>query len=650
MKARRNHKKGKPAPVPAASPPPPAGGFPGWAGTPLAAGLLLFLLTFLAYLPALHGGFIWDDEIMVSKSPMIRSPEGLYTIWCTTSLPDFFPLTSTSLWLEWRLWGMDPLGYHVTNLLLHAGSVILLWRVLRRLNVPGAWLVAAVFGVHPVNVESVAWIAQRKNTLAMFFYAATLLAYLKFDGTGRRGWYWFGVVAFVLALLSKTSVAPLPAVLLLCIWWRRGTITRRDAWQTVPFFAAAAILSLVTIWFQNHRAIGGDVVQTAGLAGRAATAGCAVWFYIYKALLPLNLAFIYPHWEIDPHAAVSYLPLAALVLGFVVCWKWRQSWGRAALFGLGYFVVMLLPVLGFFDIYFQLYSLVADHWQYFSLIGVIAMAVALVARVLQAVGGVWFGRAVATAVLATLSALTWSQTRIYASNETIWQDTLAKNPACWVAHSNFGLCLKGEGDYTGAEAQYRAALKYRPDFDEALDNLGALLIDTGRADEAIEYLQKAVGNDFNFGAAHHDLGIALVQRGRFDEAMAHFRAAIKYNPNDPISHNSLGNMLVLHQEYAAAMPEYEEALRLNPAYSEAHNNMGYALENLGRTDEALSQYREAVRLQPDYVQAHFNLGNLLARLGRRDEAVTQLKETLRLDPENAKAKPLLQKLDGAPEQ
>jgi tetratricopeptide (TPR) repeat protein len=649
MKARRNHKTGKPAPATAALPP-SAGGIHLWAANPMAAGLVLFLLTFLAYLPALHGGFVWDDEIMVSKSAVIRSPEGLYTIWCTTSLPDFFPLTSTSLWLEWRLWGMNPMGYHVTNILLHAGSVILLWRVLRRLNVPGAWLVAAVFGVHPVNVESVAWIAERKNTLAMFFYAATLLCWLKSDGAGRRGWYWLGIAAFVLALLSKTSVAPLPVVLLLCAWWRRGAITWRDVWRTVPFFAAAAILSLVTIWFQNHRAIGGDVVQTAGLAGRAATAGCAVWFYIYKDLLPLNLAFIYPHWEIDPHSAVSYLPLAALAVCFGICWKWRRSWGGAALFGLGYFVVMLLPVLGFFDIYFQLYSLVADHWQYFSLIGVIALTVALVTRALPATGGAWPGRGIALAVLAALSALTWSQARIYASNETLWRDTLAKNPACWVAHSNYGLCLKDEGDYAGAEAQYRAALKYRPGFDEAMENLGALLVDTGRAGEAMEYLQKAVGDKFDFGAAHNDLGIALVQRGRFDEAMAHFQAAIKYTPNNPISHNSLGNILVLHEEYAAAVPEYEAALRLNPNYPEAHNNMGYALEKLGRTDEALSHYREAVRLQPDYVQAHLNLGSLLAQTGRHDEAISQLKETMRLDPDNAKAKPLLQKLEGMPGQ
>jgi protein O-mannosyl-transferase len=644
MKARRNRRPGKPVPVP----PPPAGGVRRWQDQPLVAGAVLFFLTCLVYLPALHGGFIWDDEIMVTKSEVIKSAAGLHAIWCTTLLPDYFPLTSSSLWLEWRLWGMNPLGYHLTNILLHAGSVVLLWRGLRLLAVPHAWLVAAIFAVHPVNVESVAWIAERKNTLAMFFYAATLLGFLKFGDTARRRWYGLALAAFVLALLSKTSVAPLPLVLLLCVWWRNRRITWRDVGHVIPFFAAAAVFSWVTIWFQNHRAIGGDVVQTAGLAGRLATAGCAVWFYLYKALLPVNLMFIYPRWNIDPRLLGWFLPAAALAVGFAASWQSRRSWGRPVLFGLGYFVVMLLPVLGFFNIYFQIYSLVADHWQYFSLIGAVALAVAAVAGRLPAAGKGWFGRGLAVAVLMTLSALTWSQAGIYISNEAVWRDTLAKNPGCWVAYGNLGLLLKDQGDLTAAETNFRLGLKHNPDFGMACDYLGIILMGTGRTDEAVRYLRRAVALNYDLGAAHNDLGIALAQQGQFDEAFVHFQESVRHKPGNAIAHNSLGNILVLHQEYAAAVPEYETALRLNARYAEAHNGLGYALEKLGQENEALAHYQEAAQIQPDYVQVHLNLASLLAKTGQRDGAVTQFQEVLRLDPGNAKATAGLQQLTGRP--
>jgi Flp pilus assembly protein TadD len=406
----------------------------------------------------------------------------------------------------------------------------------------------------------------------------------------------------------------------------------------------AFVLSLVTIWFQYHRAIGGDVVQTAGFAGRLATAGWAVWFYLYKAVLPFQLAFVYPRWAVDPHAAISWLPLAALVLCLGAGWWARRSWGRPLLFGLGYFLMMLFPVMGFFNIYFQRYSLVSDHWQYFSIMGVIALAVAAAENLLRKLDAVWFGRVLGAMVVVGLSVLTWQQSEIYHDEETLWRDTLAKNPACFLAHNNLGRILRDHGKLAEAEAEYHESLKAKPDFDLAVNNLGVALIDQGREDEAITQLRQALHIRPDYADAHNNLGIALARKGRLDEALEHFRAALQYKPDNAITYNSLGNIFVLRQQYTDAVPEYQAALQLKPDYAEAYNGLGFALASLGRLPEAVTHYREAVRLSAGYAQAHFNLGCALVRLGQRAEAATQLQEALRLNPDYPEAREQLRLL------
>ncbi|MDB6057381.1 MAG: ogt, partial [Verrucomicrobiales bacterium] len=300
--------------------------------------LALVAITFLIYLPCLHGGRILDDEIMFNA--LVQSPKGLFYIWCKAMTPDYFPLTFSSLWLEYRFWGENMFGYHVTNVTLHAISAVLLWRVLRALKVPGAWLAALLFAVHPVNVESVAWVSQRKNALSMPFFLATILFYVKSkaqDGNGK--YYVLSLVSFTLALLAKTAVVPLPFVLLLIDWWQSKTAFNDDSsvkgsagaspyrqqlMRVAPYVALAFIFGLITLWFQKHRVIGVEEVQTSSMAARLATSGWALWFYLYKTFVPFNLVFVYPRWEIEPKHLLTWLPLIAFVVIATVIWRWRQ--------------------------------------------------------------------------------------------------------------------------------------------------------------------------------------------------------------------------------------------------------------------------------------------------------------------------------------
>lgn len=530
----------------------------------LLGSVVIFVITLVAYLPAIRAGFIWDDDDMLTQNPLVQSPSGLWSMWnpwAKDNFFDFIPLTLTSFWLEWRLWHFDAMGYHVTNVLLHATTAIFFWRALKYLKIPGAWLIGMIFAIHPVNVQSVAWITERKNTLALVFYALSLLWYLRWENEKSEFqrhaaakqiqsdsqlstlhaqlFYWLALGAFVLGLLSKGAIVMLPFVLLGCIWWLRNKITKKDFINTLPFFLASMIFAVVTIWFQYGRSISTDasVVQANSFAIKLANAGVASWFYFLKTVLPRNLMFVYPRWNFNASDLASYIPGTLLLLCLFVFWFFRKRWGRPFLFGVGYFVVTLFPVLGFFKIYFQKYSFVADYWQYPSIIGLIALVIGGAAFLLQAVvhkfsppavavasrptkekkskpqmsstGRVlnFFGGAVAVGLIAVLGTLTWKQCHIYANEETLWLDEVGKNPACWLAQHNYASLLleqwkreqgarepdKREGDKLFRAAIHdRQALRVKPDHTGALYNLAFIAIMENRTDEAIQHLRAAI--------------------------------------------------------------------------------------------------------------------------------------------------------------
>jgi len=640
-------------------------------------GALIAALAIAAYLPSLWNGFVWDDDSMLTGNALVRAADGLHRFWFTRQPTDYWPITSTSLWLEWRLWGMHPAGYHATNLLLHAAECVLLWRILLRLRLPGAALAAMLFAVHPVNVESVAWIAQRKNLVAMLFYLASIGCFLRSNWAekGARSldrWYGLSLAAFGLALLSKGSVAPLPLVLLGIIAWRRK-LRAGDLLRVLPFLVLAIVLAAVNVWFQTHG--NGQEIRHADFLQRLLGAGAAVWFYLGKALWPAHLVFVYPQWTVTADELRWWLPLLAALAFTIVLLVLPRA--RSLRFAWLYFGVMLVPVLGFADVYFMRYSLVADHYQHLALIGIVAWIAAAWAG-WRAAPGVRVGAA--GAVLAALLILTWRQAATYRDADTLYQATLREDPGSWMVLNNLGQLRLDAGRLDEARRDLGEALRLNPDFAEAWVNLGTLEFDTGQFDAAAADARRALQLQPNYPKAYYNLGtalhalrrnaqaaaafaaavrqdpeyaeaenswgVALAESGSPDDARRHYRRALALDPEYAEAHNNLGNALARSGQVDGAIAEYGRALAAQPAYPEAERNLGLALEHTGHLAEAAEHFRRAAQLRPGDFVVRNDLGVALAQSGRLDEAIAAWEEALRLNPDYASARQNLSRARG----
>jgi hypothetical protein len=393
---------------------------------PVWQGGLIVLLVFLAYLPALRGGFIWDDDAYVTHNPTLHDLGGLQRIWFELgAVPQYYPMVHTTFWLEYHLWGLHPVGYHLINVLLHAAAAIFLWQVLLRLRIRGAWLAAVLFALHPVCVESVAWITERKNVLSAVFYFTAALAFLRFvaleepDGPNRLRWYWYlgALVLFMAALLSKTVTCTLPAALLLVCWWKKGRVQRGEILPLLPFFALGVGLGLITAWMEKFHVGAQGAEWSLTFADRCLIAGRALWFYAGRLVWPAHLTFIYPRWKIEPEVWWQWLfPVAAV--GVVAgLWLARRRIGKGPLVAVLFFAGTLGPALGFVNVYPMRFSFVADHFQYLASVGLITLC---------AVGLARMPRVMPATLVVLLGALTWQQAGIYRNLETLWRDTLAR--------------------------------------------------------------------------------------------------------------------------------------------------------------------------------------------------------------------------------
>jgi protein O-mannosyl-transferase len=590
---------------------------------------LISCATFLAYLPAFQGGFIWDDSGHVTR-PDLQSLRGLGRIWFEIgATQQYYPFLHTAFWLEHLLWGGWAPGYHILNVLLHATAACLLGIALRRLAVPGAWLAALLFALHPVCVESVAWIAEQKNTLSTVLYFSAALAYLRFDEKRDGKHYALAAGLFALALLTKTVTATLPAALLVVFWWKRGRLSwRRDVVPLVPWFALAGSAGWMTAWFERTRigAQGSDFALT--LVQRGLLAGRVIAFYLGKLLWPADLIFIYPRWSIDASQVWQWLfPVGAVAL-LVALWSGRR---RGAVAGLLFFVGTLFPALGFINVYPFLFSFVADHFQYLACTGILALGAAgFTSRMFRFPSPP--RRVLAVLILGALGILTWRQSAMYRDVFMLYETTLARNPSCWMAHNNLAEALAGSGRAAEAVPHLEEALRLRPDFPEAENNLGDDLRQLGRPQEAIPHLERALRLQPDFAEAHNNLGAALMMSDRPAEGIAEFERSLKLKPEYAVARFNLGLARADAGHPDEAVRDFAEAVRLNPDYGDAELNWAVGLAILGRLSEAVPHFERALQLDPGSPAAPFSYARALAAAGLWNDAIRQYNQALELDP------------------
>src|ERR1700756_5369362 len=398
---------------------------------PFIFALVLAAVTIFVYRPAWNGGFLWDDDVYITNNELLTAPDGLWRIWFSLDSPSqYFPLVYTNFRVERAFWGLNPSGYHWVNLVLHVANALLVWQLLRRLNVPGAWLAGAIFAVHPVEVESVAWITERKNVLMGLFFLLTLLAWIVFvDERTRRRWifYCLALIFYVLALSAEATACTLPVALFLILWLQRKPVTMRRLVQIVPFVVLGIGMGLLAVWWERyHQGTNRGVFTFLSPIERILVASRAVWFYLSKIVWPFRLTFIYPRWNISPADLLNYIWLLAGIAGCVAIYFLRRYFGRSVEVAVAFFVTTLSPVIGFIMLFTFRYTFVADHYQYFACIGPIALASAGFVNLVDKVGNArWIAWAGAFAAIVCLSALTFRQSATYRDMETLWRSTIA---------------------------------------------------------------------------------------------------------------------------------------------------------------------------------------------------------------------------------
>jgi tetratricopeptide (TPR) repeat protein len=606
-------------------------------GRPWLVLLALLLVVLAAYQPAWRGGLVWDDDAHVT-APARQSWSGLARTWFDLRATlQYYPLLHTAFWVEHRLWGDATLGYHLINILEHFGAALLLASILRRLAVPGAYLAAGIFALHPVQVESVAWIAEQKNTLSGLFYMAAALAYLRYDERREARWYVAAASVFVCALLCKTVTATLPGALLVVFWWRRGRLSwRGDVLPLAPFFAVGASLATITAWFELavNNSTGPDFQFTA--AERVLIAGRGIWFHLGKLCWPSGLAFMYPRWELDTGAWWQWaFPAGAVALAFAL-WAIRER-SRAPLAAFLFFCGTLVPVLGFFNLYTFRYSLIANHYQYLACIGPIALAAALVTTLLGRITTPAPRVAIAGALLLLLAGVTRLEAAKFESQEALMQDTIAKDPRSWFAYTNLGTLRLARGHAGEARAYFERALELKPGFAVAYNDLGNAYLREGDVANALRNHRRAVELQPDYVEARSNLGIDLVRTGQLAEGIASYRRALDLDPRYVMAHYNLANALVRAGDAEGAEQHYRQVIAIAPDFALAYYFLGMQLLSQQRAEEAGELLRHAFRLKPDFAQGYYELGNLQLRQGRAADAMASYTRALQIDPDYAEA-------------
>jgi tetratricopeptide (TPR) repeat protein len=611
---------------------------PGWKLT--AQFLVLAAAVFLVFSPAFHGDWLWDDDTDITANPLTKSPTGLWAIWFQPGvLLDYYPVKASVQWLEWQLWNDDPLGYHLTNVVLHVVGACLVWKLLAKLGVKFAWLGGLIFAVHPVNVESVAWIAELKNTLSLPPFLLAMCAWIDYDGQRRKRDYFLSLGLFIVAMFCKPTMVTFPVIILLYAWWKRRKIGWSDLQVSLPFFAVSLAVGALTLWIQQDNVTPAETLPTSGLSSRLALGGLSIAFYFFKCVWPMGLLPIYPRWVVDPPTLVQFWPWPLLI--GVIGWSWtrRADWGRHVLLGFGFFLITLLLFAGFTTVAYMRFTLVMDHFLYIPIIGLIGLAMG---------GWGWLNErmpplrpyvlGVSAIIVGILAFGSYQYASVFVNQEAYWTYTLASNPDAWPAHNNLGEVYRHSGRIAEAKEQYEEALKLNPNYAEAHNNLGIVLAQTGQTDLALAHYHEALRINPNYAAVHNNMGAVLIEKGQVQEAIEEYQAALSLNPNFAEVHNNLGNAFFKTGHPQEAVVEYERALAISPKFIQVYANLGNVLLQSGHPDEAIEWGQRAVRIDPGGAQAHYNLANILLNAGHPLEALNEYQETLAIEPNSAAAR------------
>lgn len=615
--------------------------------------LFLIAVILISYLPILNAGFIWDDNDYVTENQFIKSTDGLYKIWFEIGATDqYYPLVFTSFWIEYHLWGLNTFGYHLINIFIHSFNAIILWIILRNLSIQFPYLLALIFAVHPVQAESVCWITERKNILSGFFYLLSLyffLRYLNFltpqediySKTNRKKniiskdffflnkFYILSFLLYICALLSKTVTFSLPLIIIILIWWRRAKTTQKDIVPLIPFFIAGIFLSLITVWVERHKvgAIGEE--WNFSFIERILIAGRALLFYPQKILIPYKLTFIYPRWIIDAKLLWQFIyPIVAAAI-FILLFFFKNKIGKAPFTATLCYAITMFPALGFFNVYPMRYSFVADHFQYHGSIFLIVLFASIISYLLIKYSPIklkiYLPHIIFSIIIIILISLTYKQCRIYKNTETLWLDTIAKNPNAGIAHNNLANIYMNRQQSKEAMYHYSEAVRLMP-HDEVLHyNMANALTEIGKLDEAEEYYMKSISINPYFAEAHNNLGNISIKMGKIKQALNHFNEAINIKSNMANPHFKLGDIYLSQGKIQNAVEEYYTTLRLDPNLAEAANNLAWILatnEKFQNPTEAVKFAEMSVKITNGKLSSALDtLGAAYASAGRFQDAV-----------------------------
>jgi protein O-mannosyl-transferase len=606
--------------------------------------LFLVAMDLLVYHSVWHAGFIWDDVQYVTQNSTLHSLEGLRQIWLVPgATAQYYPLTFTTFWLEYHIWGLNPLGFHLVNIFLHSFNAILFWILLKRLNVRGAWLATSIFALHPVCVESVAWVTERKNMLSGLFFLGSLLATMGFwlpqeraeksKRFGRWKFYALSLGLYICALCSKTAVAPLPVVILLFVWWKRRKIEWVDVLSVIPFVAIGLIMGLLTMHIEKTTgSIGGGVNMS--LIESFIIASWDICFYLGKIFWPYPLIPVYPHWEINASSVFAYLPALIVVTVLLTAWLKRNSWGRGVFVAVGYFIIMLSVVLGFFNVSYFQYSFVSDHFQYLAMLGPLALFAAGLTTIFNRVainnGFVVF--ACCSVLFSILAVLTWRQCGQYLNDETLWRSTIAKNPDCWIAYNNLGHVLLQQGHLDQATTDFQRAKQIHPADAGIENNLGSALLERGDLAGAYAHFEQALAIQPDDAMTYNNFGDFYLRQGRTQDAIPYLKRALANQPDMLEANYNLGNAFLQSGDVSAAVQQWEKTLLIQPDYVVALNNIGTALLNQGQIARAIRYLQKAVAIEPNFVEAQNGLASALLQSGDIAGAVQHWQKALEIQP------------------